>query len=158
MFTPTALSLLERNHQYKCPNVATIGAQLQILLAGCIFLLLSGCTTPPQPFELQVDERTTHIVEPLDKAGFVDYLEAANQRHAKGVSPEDNWEVVVRRAFGPLEWDEASDAAYYRWLGIPPVPATPENGSYFQPASPDKDKTAIDKKRQQHFWDALERP
>lgn len=158
MFNPTALSSLERNRPHRRPNVAQIGTQLQDFLGCSLLLLLGGCTAPPPPFVPQVNEPTTHIVEPLDEAGLVDYLEAANQRLAKGVSPEDNWEVVVRRAFGPLDWDEASDAEYYRRLGIPPVPAIPENGNYYQPPCPDTNETELEKKRQDQFWDAMERP
>ncbi|MBC8357161.1 MAG: hypothetical protein H8E66_34755 [Planctomycetes bacterium] len=107
---------------------------LSALLSSHLVVLLSDCrANPPEPFVPQAELATTHLPEPLDEAGFVDYLEAVNIRGSKGVDPENNWEVVIRRAFGPLKWDKASDAEYYRRLGIPPVPVTPPEGSYFQP-------------------------
>ncbi|MBP89608.1 MAG: hypothetical protein CMJ64_23340 [Planctomycetaceae bacterium] len=70
----------------------------------------------------------------MDAEGFVDYLEAANARHANEIQPEDNWEVVLRRAFGPIDWDEASDREYYRRLRIPPVDRNAAKGMYYQSA------------------------
>jgi hypothetical protein len=121
------------------------------LFTSIPLVLLAGCwSKPPEPFILNVGPETTYIVSPLDSESFIDYVEAGNANLSVDVDPEDNWEVVIRRAFGPLDWDQASDAEYYRRLGIPPVP---ELGSYFQPlAGHGPNVPEAHEKRQQQFW------
>jgi len=86
------------------------------------------------PFVLRVEESVTDIVQPLTDDGFIDYLEAANLRHSHGVTPETNWEVIVRTAFGPrpeAAFDESAERQYYQRLGIPPLREKPTDGEYF---------------------------
>ncbi len=86
------------------------------------------------PFRVRVAAPITHIVSPVDEAGYVDYLKAANIRHSKGVTAENNWEVVLQRVFGPLdELDPQSEQEYYRRLGIPKPNPEAGQGTYFQP-------------------------
>lgn len=121
-----------------------------------------GCASSVEPtksFVLRIDQPTTHIVAPLDSEGFVDYVEAVNLRHGQGVDPEDNWEVVIRRAFGPLDWDTASDAEYYRRLGIAPVPNNSKDGKYFQALSDYGPNTSDERERRvAEYWKMLEGP
>ncbi len=98
----------------------------------------------------------THIVTPVDEDGFVDYLEAANTRHSKGVTPDNNWEVVVQRVFGPLKrLDPESEREYYRRLGIPRPSAEVAAGTYFQPlGSSGRDASPFAEKCNEQFWES----
>jgi hypothetical protein len=101
---------------------------------------LAGCQTDQDRGErlaLRIEEPVTHIVSPVDPHGYVDYLEAANLRHATGVTPENNWEVAVRRVFGPLDWDEGSRREYYRRLGIPEPNGSPDTADVLRPLGAD---------------------
>lgn len=76
---------------------------------------------------IEIGKETTGITKPLDAQGYVDYVEAANQRMSKGVTPENNFEVVVRRVLGPQEISEPYHEEYFRRLGIP----VPTEGKFF---------------------------
>ncbi len=102
-------------------------------LSGC-----EGCSKindkPLEKFVIRLETPVTHIVSPVDDEGYVDYLEAANVRHAEGVTADNNFQVVVRSVFGPLEQlDEPSQREYYRRLGVALPIDEPEQGEYFQP-------------------------
>ncbi|MHC4399356.1 MAG: hypothetical protein ACYTG0_06735 [Planctomycetota bacterium] len=93
-----------------------------------------GKRLPEGPVVLiTVSKETTHITEPLDEDGYVDYLAALNARYAKGVTPENNGAVLFWKAFGPkaIE-DDFSDfqqrADFLLLLGIPHLPA---EGDYY---------------------------
>ncbi|MDA1053600.1 MAG: hypothetical protein O3C40_24395 [Planctomycetota bacterium] len=98
----------------------------------------TGCQTQIDPkdvpkFVVRAEEPVTDIVSPLTDDGYIDYLEAANLRHSEGVTPETNWEVVVRTAFGPVaDFDEPSQQQFYQRLGISVPTAQPGAGEYFQ--------------------------
>ena len=67
---------------------------------------------------LRISPQTTRITEPLDERGFVDYVQAVNQRASRGVTTENNFEVVLRRVMGPEEIGEEMRKEYYQRLGI----------------------------------------
>ena len=79
-----------------------------------------GCQNRIDPanvpkFVIRVEQPVTNILSPLTPEGNVDYLEAVNRRHARGVTADNNWDVVVREVFGPLEaLDEPSQRKYYQ--------------------------------------------
>lgn len=149
------LNVLDEDNNMMPTSIRCLAPLHLSFFTSISLVLLTGCwSNPPESFVLDVEPETTHIVSPLDSENFIDYIGAGNARLSDDVDPEDNWEVVIRRAFGPLGWDEASDAKYYRRLGIPPVPAIPELGSYFQPlAGLGPNVPEAHKKRQQQFWD-----
>lgn len=135
-------------------------SQLHLVTTCLLLCFLVGCQVEPPPatFTVTIDKATTHIVGPDDGDGFVDYVEATNLRHGKGVSPENNWQVVLRRVFGPLDWDEASDVAFYHRLGIPRLDPDSREG-YVIPVSPENgEASALEEKRQEQFWKVLEGP
>ena len=88
--------------------------------------LATGAEVPdkPQPL-IRVSKETTFIVEPLDADGYVNYTEALNRAEAKGVTVENNFEIVVRELLGPAEIPETFRAEYYRRLGIKDLPTAP---------------------------------
>ena len=96
-----------------------IGAFAVLLVAFLfgrrIWWVLSGAHTRNL---ITISEETTRITGPLDPLGFVDYLEAVNQDASEGVTPENNFEVVVRQAVGTADLDPAVAAEYFRRLGI----------------------------------------
>jgi hypothetical protein len=71
---------------------------------------------------IRISEQTTYLTEPLDAEGYVDYLEAINHRWSEGVTPENNFEVVVRRVMGVKGIDETVRAEYLRRLGMGDLP------------------------------------
>ena len=97
---------------------------IPILFGICVLvILLIGGMSLGRAYKnpaglITVSTETTYITDPLDEHGFVDYLEAINQRHSAGVTPEDNFEVVVRSVYGTASIDPGIRAEYYRRLGI----------------------------------------
>ena len=93
--------------------------------------LLSGTDETPKvsPPKVTVSKETTYILEPLDSEGYVDYVEAVNQRASKGVTAATNFEVIVRTVIGPGSISPEMREEYFQRLG---VKAPPENGPYFQ--------------------------
>ncbi len=83
---------------------------------------------PRVPFT--ISKETTYIVEPLDKDGYPDYVEALNRHYSKGVTPENNAAVPCWRAMGPrgLLCPPDRRAEFCKLLGIDPLP---EKGDYF---------------------------
>src|SRR5712664_4809777 len=48
-----------------------------------------------------VGKDTTYVTGPLDKDGYIDYPAALNERLGKGVTPENNANVLIWKALGP---------------------------------------------------------
>jgi hypothetical protein len=67
---------------------------------------------------VRISKETTFVTEPLDAAGYVDYVEALNRECSQGVTPENNFEVAVRRVLGVDGIEQALRAEYLRRLGI----------------------------------------
>ncbi|HEV3083944.1 MAG TPA: hypothetical protein VGY66_29445 [Gemmataceae bacterium] len=93
------------------------------LLAGAFaYAMLPGSST------FTVSTETTYVTGPLDKSGYVDYVTALNERLSKGITPENNANVLIWQALGPRPTgDTAMPAEYFQWLGIEPPP---EQGEY----------------------------
>ncbi|MFP6621772.1 MAG: hypothetical protein VB877_20675 [Pirellulaceae bacterium] len=85
----------------------------------------------PPPVGLQdsitISRETTRIMEPLDDAGYVNYLQALNDRAAQGTTVQNNFEVVVRQVMTPEIIPEELRSEYFRLLGIP----VPDQGARF---------------------------
>ena len=69
---------------------------------------------------LTVSKEVTRILGPLDEHGRVDYVRALNEITSKGVTPENNFEVIVRQVIGPEAIVESLREEYYRQLGVKP--------------------------------------
>lgn len=91
-----------------------------IVLFMAAVALVSGACRPGRRSKpvIRVSKATTHIVEPLDAAGYVDYVAALNQAESKGVKVENNFEVVVRELLGSTEIPESDRPEYFRLLGL----------------------------------------
>ncbi|NQT40716.1 MAG: hypothetical protein HQ581_24695 [Planctomycetes bacterium] len=100
------------------------------LLLICLMPVSAFAQSPERPRKLPitVSKETTRITEPLREDGSVDYIAALNQEASRGVTPENNANVLLWKAIGPKDIDEESRAAYFRALGMDPLP---EQGDYF---------------------------
>jgi lysophospholipase L1-like esterase len=78
-----------------------------------------------QNFTLGKD--TTVVNGPLDKDGRVDYVAALNGLLSKGVTPDNNANVLLWKALGPHPERAVMPPEYFKWLGAEP----PEKGDYF---------------------------
>jgi len=99
-----------------------VASLLVACAAGC------GWSAPSKP-NIKVSKATTYITQPLDSEGFVDYVEAVNQKQSQGVTTDNNFEVVLRQILGTAVINTEFHTEYFKRLGIPiPDPA----GKYFR--------------------------
>ena len=68
---------------------------LPLVAASFVWAAWPGSST------FTVGTETTYVTEPLDKQGYVDYVAALNQRMRKGITPEQNANVLIWQALGP---------------------------------------------------------
>jgi hypothetical protein len=78
--------------------------------------------------KITVGRETTYVTGPLDEDGYVDYVAALHERLGKGITPQNNANVLLWKAMGPHPEGAKMPARFFRWLG---VAAPPENGPYF---------------------------
>jgi hypothetical protein len=74
-----------------------------------------------------IGKETTYVTGPLDRDGYIDYTAALNRILSRGVTPENNANVLLWKAFGPRPGGAEMPPEYFRWLGIK---APPEKGDY----------------------------
>jgi len=74
----------------------------------------------PKP-RITISKKTTYILEPLDRDGYVDYLAALNQMSSQGVTPQNNAGVLLARAIGVSELTPPEREQFYKLLGIEPL-------------------------------------
>src|SRR5260370_14512083 len=79
-----------------------------------------------------IRKETTYVTGPLDADGYIDYAAARNERLGKGVTPENNANVLLWQAIGPKPEGKPVPAEFIRLMGMPPPP---EQGEYFVPWS-----------------------
>ncbi len=93
-----------------------------------------AAAAPPAPNPpkvlVTISKETTCITKPLRKDGYVDYIAALNERLSDGVTPENNAAVLFWKAVGPQSIEKSQRVAFFKMLGIPPLP---ETGDYFIP-------------------------
>jgi hypothetical protein len=77
-----------------------------------------------------ISPETTYVTEPLDAEGYVDYPTALNERLSKGISPENNANVLIWQALGPRPEGKLMSHEYFEWLRID---QPPEEGEYLIP-------------------------
>src|SRR5262245_4418896 len=97
-----------------------------------VLLLLVGAADDkpkdkPAP-KLPLGKDTTVINGPLDKAGYIDYEAALNAELSRGVTRDNNANVLIIQAFGPAPEGAHMLPAYFKWLDID---APPKDGEYF---------------------------
>lgn len=126
----------------------------------------AGAKNPKPRFPL--GRETTYVTEPLDADGYVDYVSALNKRWSRGVTPANNANVLLWKAFGPHPEGARMPEAFFEWLGIKPPP---EQGDYLVPMyrflrdqfkrDPGLDTKAIEEEASQcsqRPWNASEHP
>ena len=65
--------------------------------ATLCLLLLVPAAEPPKP-KFPLGKETTYVIGPLDKDGYVEYAAALNERFGKGVTPQNNANVLIWKA------------------------------------------------------------
>jgi len=77
---------------------------------------------------IRISKQTTHITDPRDEKGYVDYQAAINKKGKQGVTPANNAGVPIWQAFGRQDLVPELVPEYFRRLGITPPP---EEGEYY---------------------------
>ena len=65
-----------------------------------------------------IGKATTHVTEPVDSDGYIDYAAALNVRLSKGVTPENNANVLIWNALGPNPSGASIPSDFFDRLGI----------------------------------------
>jgi hypothetical protein len=99
-----------------------------------LMLLVSSGDQPvpsddkPAP-KLPLGKETTYVTGPLDRQGYIDYEAALNAELSRGVTADNNANVLLIQALGPApEGGDGLPLSYFKWLDIPPLP---KEGNYF---------------------------
>jgi hypothetical protein len=98
------------------------------VLLPLLVLLVPGDDLALAP-KLPVGKETTYVTRPLDAEGYIDFEAALNERLGKGVTPEQNANVLIWQAIGPRPDGIVMPGEYFKRLGIPEPPAA---GAYFR--------------------------
>jgi hypothetical protein len=101
---------------------------LLLLGVGILTILLAFVTTPKRPFP--IGKETTYVTGPLDADGRIDYALALNEHMRQGVTPENNANVLLWKAFGPHPEGATMPEEFFEWMEIDSLP---EQGDYFIP-------------------------
>jgi hypothetical protein len=76
-----------------------------------------------------ISKETTYITGPLDKDGYVNYMAALNERSGKGVTLDNNANVLIWMALGPKpDGGKAMPAEFFKLMDMV---EPPEKGEYF---------------------------
>ena len=91
---------------------------MNAILLPSLLLVCAADDKPPAP-KLPVGKDTTYVTGPIDKNGFIDYEAALNALLGKGVTPDNNANALLWKAFGPRpEGGNGMPAEYFKQLGI----------------------------------------
>jgi hypothetical protein len=107
--------------------------------------------------EFTISKETTYVTGPLDKDGYIDFVAALNERLCKGVTPENNANVLIWKALGPKPEGTSYGPEFCKLMGMPLLP---EKGEYFINSDHFmKDRLKIDPrgKEAEKYWLQLER-
>ncbi len=104
----------------------------KLLMAAFILqLILASMWGSPQPNNrkplITIGKKTTYVMGPVDKRGYVDYVTALNKELSKGITPKNNANVLLWRAMGPHPEGMTMPPEFFKWLGEKP----PEKGKYY---------------------------
>lgn len=91
-------------------------------------LLFFAADESPKP-KLPVGKDTTYVNGPIDKNGYIDFEAALNDWLGRGVTPDNNANVLLWKALGPRpEGGGAMPPEFFKRLGIDEPPLS---GDYF---------------------------
>ena len=104
-----------------------------LLLALCAHAMAADPESKENPAskikpKFTISKETTYVLGPVDKDGCINYAAALNERLSKGVTVENNANVLIWKASGPLRDGKMMPPEYFRQIGIEPPP---EHGEYF---------------------------
>lgn len=100
-----------------------------LLFPLLLVLLLVPGDDKPAP-KLPLGKETTYVTGPLDRHGYIDYEAALNAELSRGVTAENNANVLLIQALGPTpEGGDGLPLSFFKWLDIPPPP---KDGDYFR--------------------------
>jgi hypothetical protein len=88
------------------------------VLAGEL-IVASAQPAGPQKKQLPqftIGKDTTFVTGPIDKDGYIDYVAALNERR-NGVTPDNNANVLLWKAFGP-KTEKVPAAEFFKLLGM----------------------------------------
>jgi hypothetical protein len=92
-----------------------------------LLLVVAANDKPAKKFPVGRD--TTYVTGPIDKDGYIDYQAALNDRLGKGITPDQNANVLLWKALGPSPGgSNRMPAEYFKRLGID---EPPKSGDYF---------------------------
>ena len=101
---------------------------MNALLLPSLLLVCAADDKPPAP-KFPVGKDTTFVTGPIDKNGLIDYEAALNDVLGQGVTPDNNANALLWKAFGPRpEGGDGMPPEYFKRLGIA---EPPEGGDYF---------------------------
>ena len=83
---------------------------------------------PKKKPKFTVGKDTTYVTGPIGKDGSIDYVAALNDKLREGVTPDNNANVLLWKAFGPHPDGPKLPAGFFGALGMP-IPS--EKGDYF---------------------------
>ena len=101
--------------------------RLWVTVLGILALVAGTYAMLPGSSTFTVGTETTYVTGPLDKRGYVDYVTALNERLSKGITPENNANILIWQALGPHPEGGTMPPEYFQWLGIE---SPPERGTY----------------------------
>jgi peroxiredoxin len=102
-----------------------------------------------------INKETTYVTGPVDKDGYIDYVAALNERLRRGVTPENNANVLIWKALGPRPEGTRYGPEFCKLMGMA-IP--PEKGEYFIDMDGFlKDRLKIDWKEAEKNWSRLDR-
>lgn len=105
--------------------------KLVLLLLSVVLLAANDDSEKKKPKpRFPLGKETTVVTEPLDADGYIDYAAALNEHWRRGVTPENNANVLLWKAFGPHPEGATMPAEFFKWMGIK---SPPEQGDYFIP-------------------------
>jgi hypothetical protein len=103
---------------------------MNAIILPALLLVCAADEKPPEPKpKMPVGKDTTYVTGPIDKNGYIDYEAALNELLGKGVTPDNNANALLWKAFGPKpEGGVGMPAEYFKRLGIA---EPPPDGDYF---------------------------
>lgn len=78
--------------------------------------------------KITIGKETTFATGPIDADGYLDYIAALNEKMREGVTPANNANVLLSKAFGPHPDGAKMSPKFFEWMKIA---APPEKGDYF---------------------------
>ncbi len=83
---------------------------------------------PKKKPKFTVGKETTYVDGPIDKDGYIDYVAALNDKLREGVTPDNNANVLLWKAFGPNPGGAKVLPGFFEAMKMP---APPQQEDYF---------------------------